>query len=471
MRISKLLAVMLGVVGAWASPGLVNASAAFQADIPNYIQKKVLPLSQRYLVAYQFGQALTLPKGHGVTYTASRYTRLTLPLSPLTEGVSPPGEALVLQQVTGTAQQWGDTVKITDVAEMTIFHPLFQQAIKLLAQQQPETYERNTFNSLLAGTNVNYANGKANRAALVATDTMTIAEVNKIQAAFYVYGVPEFMGDEREDIMKDAQKVEKARSSMPHYVALMNPFALNDMRQSSTVLNAWSYSDVDRIYNRELGDLNGVRFCISNMVPYWVGNAAINGVGQNVGGNLVTGNYFVQVTASPSQTNVEQQIYQASAQVAVVGPNASIQVTLPVLANYVFSVYIGTTAAPANLGLSASGPVTGPLAGNAVTLAGNQTVTITGIGTAQVPPAAPATGVTVVPTFWLGRDAYGQVLLDNVKYTYLSEADKSDPLNQIRVAGWKGMYGTIILNQAFFARTEAGTAFTGSYTSGAPTLS
>jgi N4-gp56 family major capsid protein len=88
---------------------------------------------------------------------------------------------------------------------------------------------------------------------------------------------------------------------------------------------------------------------------------------------------------------------------------------------------------------------------------------ITGTGMAQVPPAAPATGVTVYPTFVFGRGAYAQVVLDNVKFTYLKEADKSDPLNQLRVVGWKNFYGTLISNAAFMMRIESTSAFTGTF--------
>jgi N4-gp56 family major capsid protein len=106
------------------------------------------------------------------------------------------------------------------------------------------------------------------------------------------------------------------------------------------------------------------------------------------------------------------------------------------------------------------------LAGNAVQLASGSTVVITGVGASQTPPAAPATGVTVYPTFFFGTDAYGQVVLDNVEYNYLSAADKSDPMNQTRVVSWKMFYGTIILNNAYMARVESGSAFSATYAAG-----
>ena len=168
----------------------VNASQAFQSDTINYIDKKVLPLSRRQLVAYQFGDPLTLPEGMGNTYTATRYNRLPLPFAPLSEGVPPIGETMTIQQVTATAQQWGDKVTITDVAEITIFHPLFQKGIELSALQISETLERNTFNALMACTQVNYVNSRGSRAALVAGDVLDTTTVIRTDAALETLGAP-----------------------------------------------------------------------------------------------------------------------------------------------------------------------------------------------------------------------------------------------------------------------------------------
>ena len=162
-------------------------------------------------------------------------------------------------------------------------------------------------------------------------------------------------------------------------------------------------------------------------------------------------------------------IYQVSAAISVTGPNGSIAVTLPAKPGYTFNVYVGTSTSPTNLGLCVSGPTYGTMAGQATQLPSGATVVITGIGLSQTPPAPVATGVTVFPTMFFGQDAYGQVLLDNAEYHYLSDADKSDLMNQTRVVSWKMMYGTIILNQAYMARYESASAFSPGYTSGTAT--
>ena len=443
----------------------VNYQATFNSDVENYIQDKTLPLTQRQLVAYQFGDQLRLPKGRGLTYTASRYDRVNLPFAPLSEGVPPVGESLNLTQVSATAQQWGDTITITDVADITIKHPLFQKAIELISIQMAETMERNTFLNLLAGTQINYVNTRGARASLVAGDVLNPHELNRAAAALYTIGAPQFMGQMEESAKIAADKPNKSSSNPrghSHYVALIHPLPEQDLRENQTIVTAWSYSDLNRLYNNELGEWAGIRFCRTNMIPFFVGVAAVSGTA-GTSGSLATGTYYVQVTGSVAQNGYEQRIYQVSGGVSVTGPNGSISVTVPTLAGFTFNVYVGTTTSPVNLGTSPSGPTSGSLAGQAVGIASGSTVTITGIGASRTPPAAPATGVTVFPTFIFGKNAYGQVMLDDPKFTYLKTADKSDPLNQLRSVGWKVFYGTLIQNQNFFMRIESSSNFAPSF--------
>lgn len=446
-----------------------NTSGQFQADIEGYIADKTLPLARRQLVAFQFAdKSEGIPKGRGVNYTATRYMRLPLPFAPLSEGVPPIGETMTIQQVTATALQWGDKVTITDVAEMTIKHPLFQKAIELVALQLSETLERNTFNALMAGTQVNYVNSRGSRGALVAGDVLDGQTVIRTSAALETLGAPRWMGDEVTNTKIDAGKPIKASADprgMPHYVAMIHTLVVGDFRQQSDIKLAWTYSDLNRLYNYEAGEWSQIRFCSTNMIPYFtqVANTGQNATAGTAGALASNATYYVIITGSDTQNQYESLIYAISSSVNVTGPNGSISVTLPSTVGYTYSAYIGTTTTPQNLALSASGPTSGPLAGVATQMAGGVTVVLTAIGPMQVPPAAPGAGLTVYPTFVLGRGAYAQVELDNAKFTYLMDADKSDPLNQLRVVGWKNFYGTLLSNVQFMARIEGVSAYTATF--------
>lgn len=441
-----------------------NVAGSFAADIEGYLADETLPLARRQLVVYQFGDPLTLPVGRGTAYTATRYNRVPLPNAPLAEGVPPVGQNMTISQVSATAQQWGDKITITDVGELTIKHPLFQKAKELLGLQIAETLERNTFNNLLAGAQINYVNTRGARNLLVAGDVLNPHEVTRATAILETLGAPRFDGDEMTDTKIEADaggaRASSNPRSMPHYTAVLHTLVVADMRENPTINQAWTFSDINRLYNYELGEWGGIRFCRSNLVPTFTGGGAGIVAVAGAGGNLGAGTYAVQVTASDTQNQYESRIYTVQTGL-VVGANGTISVPLPALPGFTFSVYVSAAGAtsPVNLGVSAQGPVQGPFAGMATQLAPNQTVVITALGVAQVPPAAPASGITVYPAFIFGRGAYGQVKLSDVQFTYLKDADKSDPLNQLRVVGWKCFYGTLIENQQFFMRIESTSAF------------
>jgi N4-gp56 family major capsid protein len=445
----------------------VNTSPSFAADVEAYIAQSTLPLARRRLVVYQFGDPLELPKGRGVAYQAARWNRVPLPYAPLSEGVPPVGQNMTVTMVSANAIQWGDKVTLTDVAELTIKHPMFKIAKELCALAVAETLERNTFNNLNAGTQINYVNTRGARASLVVGDVLNLHEINRIYAALATLGAPRYMGDEQTDAKIEAEaggaRASKDPRGMPHYTAVVHELATQDLRENSTFVLASSYSDINKLYNAEIGTLGGIRFASSNMVPTWTGYAQVNGTAGTAGSLATNATYYIIVTGADTQNQYESYIAQVSASINVTGSNGSISVTLPATAGFSWNVYIGTTSSPVNLGVCAAGPTTGPMQGQATQLAGGQTVVLTGIGVAQVPPAAPATGVTVYPTYIFGRGAYGQVMLDDIKYTYLDKADKSDPLNQLRVIGWKVFYGTILLNQLFFGRIESTSAFSATF--------
>ena len=443
-----------------------NVAGSFAADIESYIADKTLPLTRRQLVVYQFGDPVTLPKGRGTTYTATRYNRVPLPFAPLAEGIAPAGQLLTIAQVTAQCLQWGDRVSITDVAELTIKHSLFKKAIELVGLQVAETLERNTFNNLQAFTQINYVNQRGSRASLVPGDVLNIHELNRAYSQLLTLGAPRYDGDELTDTKIAAQSGGAQASTnpraMPHYVCVIHPFVAGDLRENQPIQYAWSHSDINRLYNYELGEWSGVRFCMSNLVPSWIGAAAVGTASSGTGSQL-SGTYVVQVTASDVQNQYEQIIYQTGTQVVAAGAN--ILLTVPSTPGYTYNVYLSAAggSVPLNLGLSTAGPASGPMAGMATQIAPGTAVIITGIGGTQVPPAAPATGVTVYPAYIFGRGSYAQVVLDDVRFTYLKDADKSDPINQLRIVGWKAFYGTLIQNNQFAMRIESTSAFTAAF--------
>jgi hypothetical protein len=342
----------------------------------------------------------------------------------------------------------------------------------MLEIQLPETLERNSLVQLMAASQVNFVNARGARAAIVAGDVLDPMTVNRTVANLKTLGAYMFNGPQEPDVRKDINEaVRKADASWKtheHYVCVAHPLVLNDFANNTTVQLAWSYSDINRLYINEVGQWRGMRFCESNMVPFWVGvagNDAGAAAAAAAGGNFAAGAYVVQITGSDPQNQYEQRIYAPIA-VAGVAANGAISVTLPSTpANFTYSVYVsaGAGSQPNRIGTTSQGPMVGPYAGQAVQLAAGTVVLVTGMGIPQVPPASPAVGVTVFPSYVFGDHYFAALELQNVTWNRLMNADKSDPLNQLRIIGWKCFDGFVILNQLFGCRIESSASSTGAF--------
>jgi N4-gp56 family major capsid protein len=450
-----------------------NYSASYQAAIRRQLSREVLPITQRYLVAQQFAKKEKMEKGSGVTWTATRFNRLPLPAAPLSESVPPTGEQLTISQVRGVALQWGDKVTLSDVAVITTMYDLIQQAKRLLGVQMAELMERNTYAVLQGATQVNYVNQVGSRASLTAGAVLDVVTINRTFSDLENNGAPFYNGQMEPDVTREIEHgsaaADKTHKTSDHYVAIVSPLVENDLRQNSTIVNAWSYSDISKLYINEIGYWAGIHFTKSNMVPHWTGAAAPAGGTATTGGSLVSATpYFTTVTATDSLNLYgEVVIYQHDASLTPGGSNTAISYVLPSTAGYTYNVYIGTTSSPFNLATTSTtgigSPTTGPLTGMATGLTPGATVLLTGLGVYQVPPPAPATGVTVYPTYVFGSQYYACTVLEDVTWTTLFEADKSDPINQLRVIGYKFFQGYLILNQQFGARIESSVSNTGTF--------
>src|SRR5260370_22062098 len=209
--------------------GGLNVANQFQADIQQYIADKTLPVARPHLAPCAAGAPLPLRKGMGPPYAATRFQRLPLPQYPLAESVPPSGEQMTIQQVTGVAQQWGDGVRITDQAELQTKHPLFTTAMDLVGLQIAETFDRNSFNMLMGLTQVNYANSRGSRGALVAGDVLDTTTVLRTNAPLETIGAPRFMGDEQADTKLNAGSTARGNKADTHparpapYIRLPHP--------------------------------------------------------------------------------------------------------------------------------------------------------------------------------------------------------------------------------------------------------
>jgi N4-gp56 family major capsid protein len=396
----------------------------FSSDSQTYIAAKTLMRIKRDVIVYGMGKHEKLPNKFSKTFQFTRYEKLVLPQVTLTEGVTPTSTSITLSTVSAVMDQWGAYVDISDVADITIKHPIMEQAITLLGEQAAETIDRECIKVLLANTNVYYAGVATSRATLGTTDYITSGLV-KTAVAFLRKG--------------GAHPNEGGRT----FMGLIDPDVEMDLLEDDTFVLAASYSNIVALQNGEAGKWMGCRWMVSNLLPTMtnIPSANVTTASSATAGSLTAStNYFVVVTAVDNSLGYEQQATAVITQ-ATAGGQTSLNVTAPVTTGFTYNIYLGSSATVTPLAISGVAP-------GVVTNLGS-------IGVGAQSPANTNTGVTSHYAWIMGKEAFAVPELMSLQ-TFLTpkQASDSDPILQRRRASWKVMFKAVICNQAFLARLE-----------------
>lgn len=169
-----------------------TSTTQLAADLQTYFSKKLLVQASYKTVLDQFGYTENIPSASSKTISFTQYADLAPTTTPLSEGTSPTDTQLSTSAITATIDQLGAYVTLTDLAELTVKHPVVQKTTELLSVQAARSYDRMINSVVVAGTNVVYANSKAARTALAQTDVLTFGEVRKAVALLRNNGAQEF---------------------------------------------------------------------------------------------------------------------------------------------------------------------------------------------------------------------------------------------------------------------------------------
>jgi N4-gp56 family major capsid protein len=169
-----------------------TTSTTLAADLQTYFSKKLLKQAKYKTVLDQFAYVEKIPSNSSKTISFTQYADLAPATTPLTEGTAPTDTALSSSAITAVIDQLGAYVTLTDLAELTVKHPVTQKTTELLGVQAARSYDRTINSVVVAGTAVFYAGAAANRAALAAGNVLTFTEIRKAVAQLRNNGASEF---------------------------------------------------------------------------------------------------------------------------------------------------------------------------------------------------------------------------------------------------------------------------------------
>lgn len=228
------------------------------ADLQTYFSKRLLDIAGKDVVLTDAAYKEDIPANASKTISFTQYSRLAIPGSVLTEGTAPSDTQLSPTAVTATIDQWGAYVTLTDLAELTVKHPLVQEAQLLLGEQAAETIETTVNSVLVSGTTVQYANGKSARTALAAADVMTTTELRKAVVTLQTNGARKINAGDKFDNNSSAGK---------YYILYVDPHVAMDILADSDFKAANQYNNDALKAGRVLGTWFGVMVVVSNVIP------------------------------------------------------------------------------------------------------------------------------------------------------------------------------------------------------------
>jgi N4-gp56 family major capsid protein len=156
---------------------MINQFGDISPRTAAYVVVELLERGKANVLLDKFGMIKSIPKNETKSISLRRYEALSLATTPITEGVTPAGQALTFTDYTATLQQYSGVVNLTDVVLDTHEDDILGETTDILAQQSSETLETVKYNALIGGLTVYYANGVAGRSSVV--DSISRSDIRK----------------------------------------------------------------------------------------------------------------------------------------------------------------------------------------------------------------------------------------------------------------------------------------------------
>jgi N4-gp56 family major capsid protein len=240
-------------------------------EIKQAYNRKLLERFRTKVIFNRFGDQQGIPKNNGVNLSWRRmeiirpvatastvswpadatYTNAVGAL--LTEGTFyVPTVVASWAEVTATVRQYGQAAYLSEWNNAQALDPQIPSYVENFGEAMGEIAELVTRDVLVAGTNIQYANGKASASAVISGDFLTLVELRKAKRTL---------------TRANAEPVEDGK-----FVVLAHPDTLYDLEGDTNITNPWTYggagAKANQLFDVAFKDLPlGFRLYTSSIVP------------------------------------------------------------------------------------------------------------------------------------------------------------------------------------------------------------
>lgn len=255
-----------------------------------FYDRNLLSRAQPNDVHGRFGQKRPIASRSGNQIKFRRYSQLAAATTALTEGVTPSGSQLSVTDLTATLAQYGDFVTLSDMVSLTNQDAVVTEATDVLGDQAGTTIDQVRRDVLVAGSNVAYAAGVANRLALV--NKLAGSDLDKAirflknqNAKFMKEGIPPSDG-------VGTGAIRKA------FIGIIHPDVEYDLESITGFKPVSDYPSQMGVMEDEIGAYKNIRFVTSTNAKIWTNATTANTAGFKASGGTSNDVYATLIIAA-----------------------------------------------------------------------------------------------------------------------------------------------------------------------------
>ena len=260
----------------------LNTTATMSKEMKTFYEKRLIDQAEPRLVHDQFADYYPVPQNGGKTIEFRKYDSLPKASTPLTEGVTPNGQALNVTTITSDLHQYGGWTPLTDVLQMTAIDNNVVQATRVMASQAGRTMDSITRDVLAGGTNVLYVPKVAEDGTETAVNSRKALDKTCTLTPKIFFRAAAQLGAMNADPIGDS------------YIVIIHPYAAYDIKKDPNWVEAHKYASPEEIFEGEIGKINNVRFVETSEAKIWTGTGCPSGLA--VFGTLVLGAHAYATT-------------------------------------------------------------------------------------------------------------------------------------------------------------------------------
>ena len=210
--------------------GTAGQAGSTAAELINELKKPMLAVAEfDSSTELHIFEPETLTNAKTIQWNRLERMGVGTTVSQLSEGVAPKPEAVTINSVTATMEEYGRAVYFSSLAVLTARNPIVQEQIRNLGYNIKETRDRLLYAILDAATNIFRVNDRATDNAIAVGDVLSFEEISEVDAVLEGAGAPK-KPDGNYALVVHSQQHSSLRTDANWLAASQFAYA-NDIRQ------------------------------------------------------------------------------------------------------------------------------------------------------------------------------------------------------------------------------------------------